>query len=92
MDDFNPFDLSAPPKVIDDTKTTVTEIAPEATVHRVSMGPLFHSKITRTLAFLLSIVLFGLVGYIGMDYYLMKQELTSTTSKPLMIQLSYKLK
>lgn len=87
--DFNPFDLSAPPKVIEQPKAEATDFAGEAKVHRVSMGPLFHSKITRTLAFILSIVLFGLVGYLGMDYYLMKQELSKQSSKPLMLQLTH---
>lgn len=91
MDDFNPFDLSAQPKVIDERKTTVKEFEAKPTVHRVTMGPLFHSKITRVVAFILSIVLFALLGYLGMNYYLSQQELQQTTSNTLMLQLEYKI-
>jgi hypothetical protein len=68
MQDFNPLDLSAPKKV--DVQTAQEAPAVKATVHRVSMGPLFHSRITRVIAFILSIVLAGLIGYAGMNYYL----------------------
>lgn len=89
MDDFNPFDLSAPPKVIDERKTLVKDFDAKPTVHRVTMGPLFHSKITRILALLLSLVLFSLIGYLGMNYYLTRQDQSLTTKTPLMLQLGY---
>lgn len=71
--DFNPFDLSAQRPKIDESKEeqkTTDKPRPKPTVHRVSMGPLFHSRITRVIAFVLSIILAGLIGYTGMNYYL----------------------
>lgn len=75
-DDFDPFDLSAPPRVINDPKTMMVDFAPKPSVHRVSMGPIFHSRILRTIALILAIVLFALTGYIGMNYRLSKQQTT----------------
>lgn len=91
MDDFNPLDLSAPPKkVTDEQKTTVKEFEAKPTVKRVSMGPLFHSRITRVLALILSVVLFALIGYSAMNYYLTSKDTNNTSSKPFMLQLGYK--
>ncbi len=72
-EDFNPFDLSAPPKPIEKPKEEVEAPRPKPTVNRVSMGPLFHSRITRVLALVLSIALAALVGYTAVNYYLNKQ-------------------
>ena len=68
-DDFNPFDLSAPPKPTEKQKEK-DEPGAKAVVRRVSLGPLFHSRVLSYLAFALLIVLFILVGYISMNYYL----------------------
>lgn len=68
--DFNPFDLSAPPKPkeVPPAETEASNIQP--TVKKVSMGPLFHSRITRVLALVLGVILAALVGYTAMSIYL----------------------
>lgn len=79
--DFNPFDLSAHRPNIDPTKDEQKETdksRPKPTVHRVSMGPLFHSRITRIIAFILGLILAGLLGYTGMNYYLNKKAESNT--------------
>lgn len=81
--DFNPFDLSAPPKKLEQEKPAEPSI-PKPTVKRVSMGPIFHSRITKTIAFILGIALAGLLGYIGMNYYLTIQN-TQTNANMFLI-------
>lgn len=71
--DFNPFDLSAPPKPKIIPLEAPEDTRAKPTVKKVSMGPLFHSRITKTIALILSIILAGLVGYTGANYYLTKQ-------------------
>lgn len=68
--DFNPFDLSAPPKPKEapPAETEAPNIQP--TVKRVSMGPLFHSRITKLLALVLGIILAALIGYTAVNFYL----------------------
>jgi hypothetical protein len=76
--DFNPFDLSTPKQAV---KEPVKEVpVPKPTVHRVSMGPLFHSRFTKVLALILSVILAGLVGYISMNYYLNTKTVKSSQS------------
>ncbi len=78
--DFNPFDLSkVPPKPAEEAKPVEPQpVAP--TVRRISMGPLFHSRITKVLAFVLGMVLFFLVGYSGTGYLLNKKAVTESTA------------
>ncbi|MDQ5886198.1 MAG: hypothetical protein QG628_595 [Patescibacteria group bacterium] len=69
--DFNPFDLSAQkPKATEQSPEQKDKPRPKPTVRRVSMGPLFHSRITKVIAFILGLILAGLLGYTGMNYYL----------------------
>lgn len=68
-EEFNPFDLSAPPKKKVEEKAADVPAA-KPTVKRVSMGPIFHSRITKIIALILGFVLAGLIGYSGMSYYL----------------------
>lgn len=75
--DFNPFDLSAPPKKPLEEKPA-EPAAPKPTIKRVSMGPIFHSRITKVLALVLSIVLAVLVGYTATNYYLNKKSAQQT--------------
>lgn len=77
--DFNPFDLSAPPKKPLEEKPKEPE-APQPTVKRVSMGPIFHSRIVKVIAFILGLVLSGLIGYTGMNYYLTQKDAESVTT------------
>ncbi len=81
--DFNPLDLSAPPKKIEEQ---APEPAPvfqaKPTVKRVSMGPIFHSRITKVLALILGIALAVLLGYSGMTYYLTKTNQTASSQSP----------
>jgi len=70
---FDPFDLSAPPPKPLEEKPTEPP-APKPTVKRISMGPIFHSHITKTIAFILGVALAALLGYVGMNYYLTRQE------------------
>lgn len=78
--DFNPLDLSAPPKKIEEQ---APEPAPvfqaKPTVKRVSMGPIFHSRITKILALILGTALAVLLGYSGMTYYLTKTNQTASS-------------
>lgn len=67
QEDFNPFDLSAAPKV---EEKPVEKPGPKPVVNRVSFGPLIHSRVIKYLAFALAIVLFILFGYMGMNIYL----------------------
>lgn len=79
--DFNPFDLSAQrPKNSESTdeKKELEKPRPKPIVRRISMGPLFHSRITKVIAFFLSIILAGLLGYVGMNYYINKKAATGT--------------
>jgi len=88
--DFNPFDLSAQRPKIDESKEEKKDIdkpRPKPTVHRVSMGPLFHSRITRVIAFILSIILAGLIGYTAMNYYLNQKAATNASSASGIIRL-----
>ncbi len=74
--DFNPFDLSAQSPKVEEAKEEKKEVdmpRPKPTVRRVSMGPLFHSRITKVIAFILSIILAGLLGYTSMNFYLNKK-------------------
>ena len=81
--DFNPFDLSAPPpKPAEEQKPPEPE-APKPTVRRISMGPLFHSRITKVLALVLGLVLFFLIGYSGTSYLL--NERTEKTITPVRV-------
>jgi hypothetical protein len=69
--EFNPFDLSAQkPKTTDSTKSQTDKPLPKPIVRRVSMGPIFHSRIIKIIALTLGIILAGLLGYTGMNYYL----------------------
>lgn len=68
--DFNPFDLSAPPKPKVIPLEQAQDVAPKPTVKRVSMGPLFHSRITKLLALVLGIILAALIGYTAVNFYL----------------------
>ena len=79
--DFNPFDISSQRQKPEEAKEVQIE-KPRAkpTVRRVSMGPLFHSRITRIIAFVLGIILAGLVGYTGMNYYLNQKATKNTAS------------
>jgi hypothetical protein len=74
--DFNPFDLSAPPKQPEEEKPA-EPAAPQPTVKRISMGPIFHSRITKTIALILGLALAGLVGYTAMNYYLNQKDAQS---------------
>ncbi len=76
--DFNPFDLSAAPKKPLEEKPKEPE-EPKPTVKRVSMGPIFHSRFIKIVAFILGIALSGLVGYVGMNYYLNQKHAKSVT-------------
>ncbi len=78
INDFNPLDLSAPPKKIEEPITAPQPVQPKATVQRVSMGPIFHSRITRILALILGVALAALVGYAGTSYLLNRKENIST--------------
>lgn len=69
MEEFNPFDLSAAPKKPLEEKPA-EPVAAKPTVKRVSMGPLFHSRITKVLALVLGTVLAFLIGYSATNYYL----------------------
>lgn len=77
--EFNPFDLSAPPPKPVEAKPD-EPVAPTPTVKKVSMGPIFHSRIMRTLALLLGIVLAGLIGYAATNYYLNRQAETENAA------------
>lgn len=68
-DDFNPFDLSAVPQAATEQKPA-TPTPPKPIIRRISMGPIFHSRITKILAAILSIVLAVLIGYTATSYYL----------------------
>lgn len=70
IDDFNPLDLSAPPKKIEEPVAAPESVQPKATVQKVSMGPIFHSRITKILALILGVALAALVGYAGTSYWL----------------------
>lgn len=76
--DFNPFDLSRiPPKPTEVAKPTEPQ-APKPTVRRISMEPLFHSRITKGLAFILGLVLCFLIGYSATSYTLNKREVAES--------------
>lgn len=77
--DFNPFDLSAPPpKPAEEEKPKEPEAA-APTVRRISMGPLFHSRITKLLALVLALILFFLIGYSSTSYLLNKKAAETIT-------------
>ena len=80
-EDFNPFDLSAPPKKPEMEKPAEAP-APKPTVKRISMGPIFHSRIIKILALVLGLVLFTLLGYSGMSYYLSQKTIVGTIIIP----------
>ncbi len=77
-EDFNPLDLSAVPKKIEEPVQPKEIPRPKATVQRVSMGPIFHSRITKVLALLLGLVLAALIGYSATSYYLSTQKQTTS--------------
>lgn len=79
--DFNPFDLSRiPPKPSEDAQPLEPQ-KPEATVSRISMGPLFHSRITKALAVGLGLILSVLIGYSATAYLLNRQTDAKATSQ-----------
>lgn len=86
-EDFNPFDLSAPPKPKVIPLPEAEPFQAKPTVNRVSMGPLFHSRITRTLALVLGLVLSALIGYTAMNYYYNRQAEKSVTTEMLLIRI-----
>ena len=81
INDFNPLDLSAPPKKIEEPIAPQPESRPQPTVNRVSMGPIFHSRITRVIALILGLALAALLGYTGMSYYLSRTTGTITAQQ-----------
>jgi hypothetical protein len=61
-EDFNPFDLSAPPKPLKDDQPPAPKPA-KATVRRVGIGPLLHSSFTRFLVFVGVLFICAAAGY-----------------------------
>ncbi|MCA9329259.1 hypothetical protein KDA11_01310 [Candidatus Saccharibacteria bacterium] len=71
IEDFNPLDLSAPQKITEEPiPKPQAEFRAKPTVNRISMGPLFHSRITKIIALILGTVLSGLLGYVATAYLL----------------------
>lgn len=68
--DFDPYDLT--PRVVPKDEPTAPP-PPKPTIRRVTMGPIFHSRITKVLALVLGTILAALIGYISVDYYYAKQ-------------------
>ena len=68
--DFDPYDLT--PRVVP-TQEPVPPPPPKPTIRRVTMGPIFHSRITKILALVLGTSLAALIGYISVDYYYAKK-------------------
>jgi cytoskeletal protein RodZ len=75
--DFDPYDLT--PRVIP-TEEPAPPPPPKPTIRRVSMGPIFHSRITKSLALILGVILAALIGYISVDYYYAKKNAVPITS------------
>lgn len=80
--DFDPYDLT--PRVAQNQEPSSLP-QPKPTIRRVSMGPIFHSRISKSLALILGIILAALIGYITVDYYYAKKNsaaITTVTSQP----------
>ena len=61
-DDFNPFDLSAPKRMQKDDEPTKPK-PPKATVRRVGIGPLLHSRFSRFFVLVGVLFICGAAGY-----------------------------
>ena len=68
--DFDPYDLT--PRVVPKDEPAAAP-PPKPTIRRVTMGPIFHSRITKILALVLGTILAALIGYISVDYYYAKK-------------------
>ena len=68
--DFDPYDLT--PRVVPKDEPAPPP-PPKPTIRRVTMGPIFHSRITKILALVLGTILAALIGYISVDYYYAKK-------------------
>ena len=75
MADYDPFDLSLAAKKLREEQEAAKQKAkpvpkPKATVRRVGIGPILHSRFTKVITLVLAVVLMALIGFIGTKYYL----------------------
>ncbi|MEI6480951.1 MAG: hypothetical protein WCO19_01460 [Candidatus Saccharibacteria bacterium] len=75
--DFDPYDLT--PRVLPNAEPAPPP-PPKPTIRRISMGPIFHSKITKGLALILGAILAALIGYSGASYMITKKQAQSTST------------
>lgn len=83
-EDFNPFDVSSTGSASKQEVKETSVVKP--TVHKVGMGPIFHSQFTKIIAFILSFILAGLLGYVGMNLYLTKK--SASNNRPYSASIS----
>lgn len=75
--DFDPYDLT--PRVIP-TEEPAPPPPPKPTIRRISMGPIFHSRITKVLAMVLGVILAALIGYTVESYVITKKQAQISTT------------